>query len=714
MKRNVANAMMASLGVTELEKVSNVTIDKHDSQISKYAGLYVSNPTYENLEDFLRRYILNELSFFPRVLDVSIEILPSSMDSSNKEHIEEASGVVSIKLHQKKIELPFIFRDGQVLPFDVIQMDGQRVPFSRENLMKLIVNLDKKISQGDKGVVGEGAYLDTEKPINPSTAAGFMSDVIQIRDGYVNRHGNMYVSASGDNIDLDSMLEKLASLSPMTQEQKEVIALVLNKKAEKDSNKEFEKIASEAEKIQPTKAELKEFKKAENVRFVDIKSITHGRSVIYPEVKANELSMKPAIVLSDIDKSISGKYSKIIVSNDGEFKIINDQEKFLCVEAPGAAFTIPTTELRGLEEGDKFFALKGNSVVGPFKLSDIRTFGKGIRYGDNEETHASKFTAMNVIPLDAGNNREVFAKATPILLVPGHKFDTVKFDDVVTYLSKNSELDTDAVRMVLPYYAVTKGANEKNNKNGVVICSDPHTKVFKLNNEIIDFIKSKNEFDSFYKLAETGYNLMEKTAAPTENVLIECVDRKQKLYNLTINYRDTDKRIMNARRQYLNRINEGKLKAILYTLKFQSNTISEMMFKARNEPRAMYPLPATCTVADINKINGGKLVNISSQNVQKTVNKLFDPLNLATNLTTTAITGLAVDSLSGFAHTQKGFEVFNALRKIAGTSQALSCYFEKTAIENESEEYLDYAKLMTIGYHLADKTATILHDDKNV
>ena len=68
MKRriNIDEAMMSSLGlVSEYENVDTNKINKvassiKESVIEKYAGIFINNPTQENIEDFIRKYIYNK------------------------------------------------------------------------------------------------------------------------------------------------------------------------------------------------------------------------------------------------------------------------------------------------------------------------------------------------------------------------------------------------------------------------------------------------------------------------------------------------------------------------------------------------------------------------------------------------------------------------------------------------------------------------------
>ena len=207
-------AMQAQLGILSkyaednTEEIEKIISGFNQPSIHKYAGIYIDNPNQENIEDFIRKYMYNELSFFPRVLTIDVRLTPNSFDRAKKDIVDTGSGIVSIDVRGKKVELPFMISDGQLDPFDVIQLDGQRCPYSRDNLQKIIINLDKQIEQEQSGgpAISINAYKTLSDFNNPSTVPGFMGDVLSIRDAQTSRRGNgTYVVASSEYTDMEKL-----------------------------------------------------------------------------------------------------------------------------------------------------------------------------------------------------------------------------------------------------------------------------------------------------------------------------------------------------------------------------------------------------------------------------------------------------------------------------------------------------------------------------
>lgn len=210
MKRNIDDAMMSSLGLlsdyenTDHKKIDKIASDVKDSVLEKNAGIYIYQPTQDNVEDFVRKYIYNELTFFPRILELIVTFLPSAFDNIDKGMVKDGSGLIQIKVRSKMVELPFMVVDGELEPFDVIQMEGQRCPYSRENFRKIIINLDAQIEREEKGETSESPYAGLSDYTNPTTSGGFMGDVLSIRDSQSYRNGGSnYVTAASEYTEME-------------------------------------------------------------------------------------------------------------------------------------------------------------------------------------------------------------------------------------------------------------------------------------------------------------------------------------------------------------------------------------------------------------------------------------------------------------------------------------------------------------------------------
>lgn len=851
MKRriNIDEAMMSSLGlVSEYENVDTNKINKvassiKESVIEKYAGIFINNPTQENIEDFIRKYMYNELTFFPRILEVIVDFIPSAFSKSQPDHVLEGTGVVGIKVHHKVVELPFLVRDGELDPFDVIQMDGQRAPYSRENFQKIILNLDRQIEQEQQAVTAGGVespYQGLEDYNNAATTPGFMGDVLAIRDSQSLRRGaGMYVTAgdydygfekeakifgiktkkekeqelkqrqqslknSQDDImkqmesagleeslkeaseaenklypfsqrnrgslehqfekavakveaekstmkapkgtvekekekerfdkkaeiitDLNDLLEKTASIAPMTEEEMEAIAFVLSKKAHEERVAKLDKIANEVE--EPTRREMELIEKKASFKFTDASSMKHGDFIVFPEIDGSEVSLTPAVILSDLDDTminVKGKAFKFVCSIDGRIKVL-DGEKFLCAKAEDKAFKLPTTGFGSLKEGDTFFALKGNKVIAPSAVRSITAprIGSHDRYDENSINKICNIFECSTIDC-AENKKDIyFSPSTPrgdsrdswrrgkfsIVTMDGKKFENTTMHEFLEAKSKETGLTQDKINAVIPRWALDLEEN-----GGKLLTTDMQSPIIKVKGVITTNFKTQEEYDTKSRLHEAGYDV-EKTAFTVNTITVYCVDRKQNIFNITVEYKDTEERFMNLRKQIFNRVSKGKLKAILRILKFEGNTISEIIFKAKNEQKAEYPIPTSCTIKDIQELQGGDVHNVSKEAVKASVEKYINPLNIAKGLALATASGLVTDGvgqiLAKHPVSPSVASKLGGFAKFFSESAELSGAFEKAAQEYESEDFLDYARVLALSGHFSEKVATALEDHSNV
>lgn len=788
-KMNSSNAMMAALSLVsdftrdnteELERIASST---KKSVLEKYAGIYIDNPTMENIEDFIRRYVYNELTFFPRVLDVNVQFSPAAFDTIRKDNVESGTGIVGIKVRDKVLELPFMIYGGELNPFDIIQMDGNRVPYSRENLQKIIINLDKAIDKKERedGDANLSPYKEVSERYTPATIPGFMGDVLSIRDSQSRRHnvGGQYVTAAAYDYgfekeaedflgmgllysknrrpsleecsekalkdsenkkpttpapnpkpenqseiitDLDSILKKSASINPLSDEQITVMTQIVKTALFKKDEESIEKIAKEIENENPTRKELRDFesKLSDRFKWSDASKMEHGTFIVFPEIinseNSTDIFLTTAVVISDFEpiKLHSSKYDKkpqsfsgkkFVVTSDRRIKVLNSGERFLCKQTANV-FKLSNTELRNLREGDIFFAMKGNRAIPLSQLSYVRDKSLSEKYFKSlRQTAVSSIgKILHCKPfLDNESSNFNFNIST----LKDTKFDFMSADEFTHAKSIEKGIDRDTVFSAYghPNY---------------ILAADEDTKAIKINGFIENNFKTENDYEWEQKMRDANIPNEEKTASFGFNlntVTITCSDNRQKIYNLVVEYKDTNQRLMNLRRQVFNNCNESKARAILHICKIDVSKINEGLFRARKEPRSIVAIPQTCTIEDIAKLQGGAMQNVSTDSYKQMFQRTFNPTQMAKSIAA----GTAATLLIGSAATAINPTNLNTAKKVIGfvskfaeEAKELSVSFEKYAAEHENEDYLDYAKMMTISYNFNEKLAGILNDTKNV
>lgn len=834
-KISIDNAMMASLGVTYDLDADNIISEKvaslvDDTCLEKIAGIYIDKPTLENCEEFIRKYMYNELSFFPRILELNVNVIPSAFDKGHSDHIDVASGVVQIKVRSKIVEIPFLIRDGELVPFDVIQMDGQRAPYSRENLQKIIINLDKAIAREESGEAdATSPYKEVSDHITPATSPGFMGDALSIRDTQSRRNGKgMFVVAGEEysdmekvalfkikkvkdvttpskdkilksvetqaknetdtnlskqelmdkyfqnaisfslsenfksasekdiypfafkdrgslesqldkakekiekekpttkapagtvekdidtdnergeeklshTVDLDSLIEKVANLKPMTDKQYEALAYVINKKAYEDNREYLNKIAEEIKnEPAPTRKELALTEKANHFKFDDISIMDHGDYIVFPEMINGEFSLTPAIVFKNTSSHLEiekSKPQKFIMALDGRIKLING-DKFLCKKADEKKFNLPRIAINQLQKGDRFFVIDKDLVSNPYTVEHV--YSAKVHW---EEKSPTMFTRITCKTNDIIQDFSKHTGDVEIVTLANKKFERVPKNEFILLKSREIGVNENDIRSSISSHLF----DIKNS----ILSVDPEQKVFKITGEIINFYKSSEELNFIGQVHDAGYEL-DKIAFSLNTISVQCVDRGMKLYNVTIEYKDTESRLMNLRKQNFNRISEEKLKAILRIVKFQGNKVREVIFKAKNEPNANFPIPADCTIEDIKKLEGGNITNVSANNVKNVISKYVNPNELGKNIAKATISGLAMDAAFKTFGKTNGFKTaINFINKMANESAEISAKLEKLAQDKENEYFLDMAKVALVSNLFHEKLASVIEDNKN-
>lgn len=522
--------------------------------------------------------------------------------------------------------------------------------------------------------------------------------------------------------DLNGILERVASVSPMTDKEYDALAFVINKKAHEERTAMFEKMASDMS--EPTRKEMELIEKKVQFKFQDASSMENGEFIVFPEMSNGQISMTPGVVLSELDESvcgIAGRSFKFVCAIDGRIKVIGNGEQFLCTKAPNKAFKLPTNGLGVLKQGDVFFAIKDNDVIPPSEVTQVINVRVGDRAIENAINSVCKVFDCCTIDM-AENQKDVFFATRKedrhswkkgrfaITSMDGKKFEKMPYHEFLEAKAKETVLAEDMINAVMPKWTL----NLETAKD--ILTTDMQTPIIKVKGIINTNFKSQHEFDTKNQLCEAGYDV-EKVAFTMNTVTVYCNDRKQGIYNMVVEYRNTEERFMNLRKQIFNRVSQGKAKAILRILKFEGNMVSEIIFKAKNEPKAVYPIPASCTQEDIKELQGGEETNVSKENIKNSVKKYVNPLTIAKGLAVATTAGLAqsaaTDFVTKYPMSPANLSKLDSLNSIFKMSGELSGELEKAAQKYESEDFLDYARVMAISAKFGEKIATIIEDKNN-
>lgn len=720
--KNISRAFEASLSFGFNKEAENhFSLNKEDFAITKYAGIYVYQPTIDNLETFIRKYTLNELAFLHKSLDIRIDVIPSEMNSANKEYIDEAKGMVTIKFLDAEIELPFMFIDGELVPFDVIQMNGQRVPYSKENLQKIFCGLEKMEREKDDAGYDK-PYIGLEKRINPSTAPGFLGSTLRIREQALRQGGvdRDWVYASEFT---DELLEKTANMKELTIEDLEKLEAEFAKKAYVEVEDEMEKIANE--KITSEDVEnIKLFEKVKELQFDNAYDLPNGTVIGFPERHDDEIVMTYGIIIDNFlgFAKLFPKKVKMVLSQDNRIKVLSQSEKFLCLKAPNVIFKVPHVNLSTLDGGDIFTGFDGNKAFFPCRVDyvDRRSFGSGDRRNDVE---AKVYTLipmhddseMASLFTDSENSNILNKKVTvPLCTLENNKFAEIPYGKFIKVKAEEMGMDEISTMGLFPKGPLCiswsnihpdKDHNFNYEDSNMVMATDPETRVIKIKGVITDYIARKDDLD---KLAlENPADIFEKQASLEENrIKITLVDRELRIYDVDVLYIDKEKKMFNKFQKEWRRISKEDLRQLLRIAGFNSSETQEIIYKTNVNGRSMYELPKN---VNIQALEGAQVKNIAKEKVKSTAKQMIDPKVMASTLATTIISTMLADTLMSSPDQVKN--VVKTLGKFAEEEKALSVAFEKVATDKHSESALQVAKLMSSAAMFNEKVASTVTGD---
>lgn len=629
-------------------------------EMFKMARLDVNDTTPEGIERFLKEYMYNELSFFPDRLDINITIVPIDVAPTNPKqydmNITNATGTIDIGYKGALVQIPFMLRDKEILPFDTIQMGAESAVYTRDNMRNILLNIKGLSERGpaNSPVVNENkdivSYVGVEKPHTITTDTGFMGDMLNIQTMLGSNSSPHYVHASI----VKEMLEKTATIKEV-----KINYIGLEDELKKHILPEAIKLASmDYKEEEASKLEKKAlFEQLDDEIVADVQILDNGDFLLFTE-KDGMIVSETVGVIFKILSSVEGVLDlRLVVTADGRFKLLKPGEGFL--------FNLTKTE-----------------VLPPlrFKKTNIMSLNSGRLYTTNiGGTQLLPFVVMNAI---SGGEKGI---KVPMMYycadIKGKQFILMPAADVVdnqiSLLSKEKMMriatkTEDASK--LPMYNVLF------KENMPVLCLADTTEFLKLNIGEVNNISSRKDamflYDGNVKLAAFG-----------DKVMLILINGEPKSYTVIASW--VDRRSGMDRRTELENVNEDKVINALKTIGYDFDKISQTIYQTNREGYAELDLGIGTYPWKLTPSVGAGMA--AAQTVKDLKDSLFSKDNAkkaVTNIFSSALSGLLGGTAAGDQITE--------LRVFASESRALAEKLEKVAIAKESDTFNKLAALMVI------------------
>ena len=763
-RENSQNAFAAFMSLGADKVLSYNSQERQNSKIASYsedsnmfekmasATIPLYNPTADSVEDFVRNHIRgtnksvfgftnDKIEYEP---DVKVSFTPEAYEGEHSEIVTEGSGIATIVVGQFNIELPFLVHDKGFAPFDVIQMGGERMPFSTENLYKLILacvkkqkELEQEAREGSIGAMGS-PFVSTEKKLNPTTSLGFLGTTLNVvtrNQAFPQNPNSMLVQAA------QKMRDGIVKIAQMKEFDFGAIQEVFEKEAQKNNAIDFSSIEKYATDLDSEKKVSKTLDKFFGIKWIDVHDVKSGGYIRIPEMKnGNEISIVNAIVIRDFaklnpklpfERTALDKGLTMVLTQDGRIRVFTKDSHMLCLPlnvAPGKfasttieALATPLVEGLAHAEYDSEHREKANFIAFyDGKMTQPLT----VRYGSARRIKASgneRTGAIDVVKFDIGacpladqayfeknKVKDYFGGNLPKWDIWETKLNLFFIDDIpaLTHVERN-----ELVNMLQKQYMITELEARRIVGDGYdnYFVSPSNLKVLKINGTLDTFFKDRKELEFVMKNQQTVENelLFLKTALENEYIEIECRDKNLGKYNLKLSYTDKTQKMFRSREKSFTGVPIQNIRGILFSIGFSQNRVQELCYLAKKDGSVRAELPNNF---DAEKITGAKSKAQALVAFNKYKNKVLGNdfvSKAAQTAIATALTDTPIAKNQGVRNV-----VLGQTQKHASDCETLSIKFEKLAKAKSSQVLSDTAAAMTLSHHLFSKVAEIIDEKK--
>ena len=702
---------------------------------SKYAGYMIPKPTQDNVDSYLRDMIYEEINGLGTPSsDITVKF--DQIETREDGYITDANGSVMIPVYEKILEIPFIVDNGEILNFDIIKMDNQRVPYSRENLRSVVQGLRRAQEEGTV-TDSQTAYKAVAEPNNPSTSPGFLSSTLSVRDSIARNRNTGIFTAAGE---LDDLLEKVANLKPASDSDFEKLAQICNDKQKDRISAMMDKYADEAEEDQlVSRTEDKLYVAKKSKQYDDAKKLPNFTLIYFYEQCKDSLQKIKGIVLSkfmDVSatpRKNTEKEQKIVLTEDRKVYFLDDMSEFLCEKAPATDnhFAVRSVPVSSLKAGSAFLYLdsKMRETSPIFHFVNRTYFNHSvdmskdqIGYTDKKTDYAASGGSHTGNPMNTADydiimrlnilpNKDTLERAICQSVEQQSSFGVFYPDPIgqINLILKNKEKQ--GTLKDEPHMFEKKDVSPRER----VYITSRDMPVIPIKKAGTCYISPRAEFESpfseVHAFSEEGG--LSKIAASNGFLKLTCKDRNNHIYDLQVRFDDKSKHIFKDSSASYSYIPESKVKSLLRQMNINEMDIRSLILKSRNEPSATYQLKTPISSSDFGKTQG-VFTNITKNKVKKTLGKFIDPEKIFNAALFAAMSAGASSIVRNAANKR---EEKNRLRdeellgKFASNSEYLSREFEKRAGEEDNSDYLALAKVATICHHFETMCDDLIHGE---
>lgn len=693
-EKNLQEMFKASLSFVGETKTINADIKPSDHMIYKTAGEYLKDATEEIIESKVNVMVRNEIKQFPETVAITTFQVPSLSERHGKKVIISSAGNAVIKYKNVMIKLPFIYRDNTIESFESIQIDGRRIPYSRETLLKTL-NAIKE----NKHEKQDTPYIGLAKPVNPSTSTGFLGDTLRVRE--LASNSSAPYTASGTklaSLDIERVFDKVATLDELTEKDLENLLMIMEESAVRKAispkiqeNKDYEL------KVMDNINILKDIK---NIKFCDLDAVEHNSfaKVVVREVvgKSTSLRFVPVKVIKEFsnilppDKNIKA----ILISNMGEILIIKTGRSAALIKGQ-APFKITTSKVCSLKADDNVLVIDNDKVSTPYNCSYSYKAGdrrcKELDLTNSSSSYKVAVIKEDSVKKDALSILEPISKVyTSIPSEKGFNISNVSKDDIHMFDGVDS--------------LYMRGLPS-------VLISGENSQVIKITSTLSGVITSTDDLFKQASVAEAIEIGFEKSSSSRPKVKISVAQKNFKgmveKVDVSIEYVDKSKAMFRTHQKDYRKISYDDLINLLRYIGFEPRQTAEILNKLKMSNSVTYFMPKDI---DFNLLEGADIKNISLMKTKAVVNNMVRPKELGIALAASMSGALIADGIKSLENVDKE-QIMGVVNKLASDAKKSSVAFEKIAVEKSSHDAKNIALISALASNYYEKLASYIEEE---
>jgi hypothetical protein len=375
------------------------------------------------VEKYLIEKVREDLGEYKDLATITPVLRVDSEDGDLSGNITNGFGNIMLDIRGTKIHLPFMIHNKELIPFDVIRMGEQEVPYSVAAIRKVVNGVYKhNRDQENENEEGSGFSIGTVVDRKDAPVGnGFLGTIMQMRDGELNRMSSGSIPFTGPDFgSLDDsrfdriadvlevfqdVVEKLASVKSIPRA--EVMAFVadVEKKAADESQQAIDAVSKVSVTDSLEAAGVRRgMSKMQNDKLADISRCASGNNIKFPIADQGRFEYRYGRIYHNIEawakndtERVLAPLKSIVVDSHLGYKLLQSTDKFMVTLDQPPIFNFRMERTRGMQQGHMYaMEINETTISHPFEVEQESSQGTshafGTFYDDARRQDNSLFT----------------------------------------------------------------------------------------------------------------------------------------------------------------------------------------------------------------------------------------------------------------------------------------------------------------------------------